>query len=73
MHLQLGVCQGGPLSPALFAMARLVLVPMLYRLSPHIKVLFYADDLLLYIPLPPAFVCKLLKCILEVLEVYDST
>ena len=53
LHPKSGVPQGDQLSPALFAMVCSVLIPMLQHLSPHIHALFYADHLVLYIPLPP--------------------
>ena len=65
-----GVRQGGPLSPALFAMVCSVLVPMLQAVSPSIKVLFYADDLLLYIPISPALICPLIPDIMYTLRRY---
>ena len=45
------------LSPALFVIVCPILVK---HVSPHIKVLCYADDLLLYIPLAPKEICALL-------------
>ena len=65
-----GVRQGDPLSPALFVMVCSVLVKTIQHISAHIKVLFYADDLLLYIPLPPREVCALLPAIFEVIHRY---
>ena len=62
---QSGIKQGDPLSPAIFVMVCSVLVHALKAVSPHVRVLFYADDLLLYIPLPPKAVCKLLPLIFE--------
>ena len=50
-----GIKQADPLSPAIFVMACSVLVPTLQKILPDIHVLFYADDLLIYIPLPPAW------------------
>ena len=72
LHPQSGVRQGDPLSPALFAMACSILVPMIQKLSPHIKVLFYADDLLLYIPLPAPLATKLVARVFEVLKIYGE-
>ena len=65
-----GVRQGDPLSPALFAMVCSVLVPMLQAASPSIRVLFYADDLLLYIPVSPALICPLIPDIMYTLRRY---
>ena len=65
-----GVRHGDPLSPALFAMVCSVLVPMLQAVSPSIKVLFYADDLLLYIPISPALICPLIPDIMYTLRRY---
>ena len=47
-----------------------VLVPMIQRISPDIHVFFYADDLLLYIPLPPAEVLPLLDKVFDIIKVY---
>ena len=65
-----GVRQADPLSPALFAMVCSVLVPMLQAVSPSIRVLFYADDLLLYIPVSPALICPLIPDIMYTLRRY---
>ena len=45
--------QGDPLSPAIFVMVCSILIPTPQKISPDIHVLFYADDLLIYIPPPP--------------------
>ena len=45
LHPNLGVRQGDPLPPALFAIVCSVLIPMLQHPGPHINALFYADDL----------------------------
>ena len=60
-----GVRQGDALSPALFTMVCSVLVPMLQVVSPSIRVLFYTDDLLLYIPISPALICPLIPDIMH--------
>ena len=65
-----GIKQGDPLSLAIFVMVCSVLVPMIQRISPDIHVLFYADDLLLYIPLPPAEVLPLLDKVFDIIKVY---
>ena len=65
-----GVRQGDPLSPALFAMVCFVLVPMFQAVSPSIRVLFYAGDLLLYIPISPALICPLIPDIMHTLRRY---
>ena len=65
-----GVRQGDPLSPALFAMVCSVRVPMLQAASPSIKVPFYGDDLLLYIPISPALICPLIPDIMYTLRRY---
>ena len=60
-----GVRQGDPLSPALFALVCSALVPMLQEVSPSIRILFCADDLLLYIPISPALVRPLITRIMN--------
>ena len=70
VHPHSGVKQGDPLSPAIFVMVSSVLVRKLQSLSPCIHILFYADDLLIYIPLPPPTVSKLLTHIFEAIRVY---
>ena len=47
-----------------------VLVPMLQAMSPSIRVLIYADDLLLYIPVSPALICPLIPDIMCTLRRY---
>ena len=61
---QSGIKQGDPLSLAVFVMVCSVLI---HALSPHVHILFYADDLLLYIPLPPPHrpTCALLPPIFQ--------
>ena len=49
-----------------------VLVKAIQQVSPHIKVLFYADDLLLYTPLPPREICALLPAIFRVIHRYGA-
>ena len=51
-----GIKLGDPLSPAIFVMACSVLVKVLQQISPHARVLLYADDLFLYIPTTPSAV-----------------
>ena len=65
-----GIRQGDPLSPAIFIIVCSVLLPMMKRISPSIHVLFYADDLFLYIPLPPSAVCALLPQTFEHMRIY---
>ena len=48
-----GIQQGDPLSPAIFVIVCSVLGPLLQKASPDVYVLFYADHLVLYIPIPP--------------------
>ena len=67
---QSGIKQGDPLSPAIFVMACCVLVRKLQSLCPCIHVLFYADDLLIYIPVLPTIVCRLLTHIFEAIQIY---
>ena len=62
--------QGDPLSPASFVTVCSVLVPCLQRISPEIHVLFYADDLLLFIPLPLAHVFPLLSKVFDAIGIY---
>ena len=47
-----------------------VLVPMIQHISADIHVLFYADDLLLYIPLPPAQTIPLLDKVFNAIRIY---
>ena len=70
LHPGSGIKQGNPLSPAIFVMAVSVLVRTLQHISPDRRVLFYADDLLLYIPLPPAEIFPLLDKVFHEIRVF---
>ena len=65
-----GIKEGDPLSPAIRVMVCSVLVPYLQHISPRIRVLFYADDLLVYIPLPLAQTFPLLSKVFDAIRVY---
>ena len=67
-----GVRQGDPLSPAVFAMVCSVLIPQLQEVSPAIRALFYADDLMIYIPISPSLIIQLLPNIMQVLKTYTK-
>ena len=60
------------MSPALFALVCSVLVKAMQHVSHHIKVLFYADDLLLYTPLPPRAICELLPEVFQIIHKYGT-
>ena len=70
LHSGSGIKQGDPLSPAIFVMVCSVLIPTLQKISPDIHVLLYADDLLIYVLLPPAQVIPLLAKVFDVIKFY---
>ena len=47
-----------------------ILIHAIKAMSPHVHVLFYTDNLLLYIPLPLGVVCRLLAPIFEHLRIF---
>ena len=70
LHPGSGIKQGDPLSPAIFVMVCSSLIPTLQKISPNIHVLFYADDLPVYIPLPPIQVIPMLDKVFDAIKVY---
>ena len=65
-----GIKQGDPFSSAVFVMVCSIIAHALKEVSPQMNVLFYPDDLLLYIALPPHLACALLPHIFEQLRFF---